>query len=83
MHICVQKSDSVQLQTSSLKLAAQPAISCTYTSSLAPIYIFIFIYIYLYLVIKYFDSQHALLRSFDFYHSFDVGKEQSCYIGTP
>ena len=36
MHIWVQKSASIQLQTSSLKLAAQPAISCTYTSYLAP-----------------------------------------------
>ena len=35
MHIWVQKSASVQLQTSSLKLAAQPAISCTCTSHLA------------------------------------------------
>ena len=32
----VQKSASIQLQTSSLKLAAQPAISCTCTSYLAP-----------------------------------------------
>ena len=36
MHIWVQKSASIQLQTSSLKLAAQPAISCTCTSYLAP-----------------------------------------------
>ena len=31
-----KKSPSIQLQTSSPKLAAQPAISCTYTSYLAP-----------------------------------------------
>ena len=30
MHIWMQKSASIQLQTSSLKLAAQPAISCTF-----------------------------------------------------
>ena len=36
MHIWVQKSASIQLQTSSLKLAVQLANNCTYTSYLAP-----------------------------------------------
>ena len=36
MSIWMQKSASIQLQTSSLKLAAQPAISCAYTSYRAP-----------------------------------------------